>query len=161
MATCTKCGAVLVEGSGFCGSCGTPVAAGSAAAGGSAPAAATSVGSSGLAPNIAAMLAYFTLIPAIIFLVVEPYNRDRYVRFHSFQSLFFHIAWIMLWIGMIFLGMALGVIPVVGWIIHILLDLALGLGGFILWVVLVIKAYGNQKFHLPVIGKMAEEQAAK
>ena len=155
MTTCAKCGAAMADGTAFCGSCGASVTGGAVAA------TAAAVPSSGLAPNIAGMLAYFTIIPAIIFLVLEPYNKDRYVRFHAFQSLFFHIAWIVAWIAMIFLGMVLGTIPVLGLIIHLLLDLALFLGGFVLWVVLVIKAYGNQRFHLPVIGNMAEQQAGK
>lgn len=155
MATCPKCGAALAEGTTFCGSCGAPATGGAVAA--SQPVAA----SGGLAPNVAGMLAYFTIIPAIIFLVIEPYNRDRYIRFHAFQSLFFHIAWIAAWIGMMVLGTSLGLVPVMGLIIHILIDLALFIGGFILWLILVIKAYGNQKFHLPVIGKMAEAQAEK
>jgi uncharacterized membrane protein len=155
MASCAKCGATVAEGATFCGSCGTPITGGAVAA------ASTAARSSGLAPNIAGMLAYFTIIPAIIFLVLEPYNKDRYVRFHAFQSVFFHVAWIAAWIGMIILGIVLGTIPVIGLIIHLLLDLALFLGGFVVWLILVIKAYGNQKFHLPVIGNMAEEQAAK
>ena len=155
MASCAKCGATVAEGATFCGSCGTPIAGGAVA-----PTPATPR-SSGMAPNIAGMLAYFTIIPAIIFLVLEPYNKDRYVRFHAFQSVFFHVAWIAAWICMIILGIILGTIPVVGLIIHLLLDLALFLGGFIVWLILVIKAYGNQEFHLPVIGKMAEEQAKK
>src|SRR5690242_12854170 len=40
-----------------------------------------------LAENIAGALAYFTLIPAIVFLVREPYRRNRFVRFHSVQCL--------------------------------------------------------------------------
>jgi uncharacterized membrane protein len=155
MATCAKCGATVAEGTTFCGSCGAPVT------GGPVTNTSTAVSSSGLASNIAGMLAYFTFIPAIIFLVLEPYNKDRYVRFHAFQSLFFNVAWIVAWIAMFILGMILGTIPVLGVIIHLLLDLALFIGGFILWLILVIKAYGNQKFHLPVIGNMAEEQAAK
>jgi len=35
------------------------------------------------------MVAYITIIPAIIFLVMEPYNKNKFVRFHAFQSLFF------------------------------------------------------------------------
>ena len=155
MASCAKCGATVAEGATFCGSCG------SAITGGAAAAPPTAARSSGMAPNIAGMLAYFTIIPAIIFLVLEPYNKDRYVRFHAFQSVFFHVAWIAAWIGMIILGIILGTIPVVGLIIHLLLDLALFLGGFIVWLILVIKAYGNQEYHLPVIGNMAEQQAAK
>jgi uncharacterized membrane protein len=154
MAACTKCGAVVADGATFCGSCGAALTGGAVAA----PASSTA---GGLSPNIAGMLAYFTIIPAIIFLVLEPYNKDRYIRFHAFQSLFFHIAWIAAWIAMIFLGMILGMVPVIGLVIHLLIDLALFIGGFVVWVILVIKAYGNQKFQLPVIGKMAEEQAAK
>ena len=155
MATCDKCGAVAVEGTAFCGSCGASMTAGAGAV------AIAAAPSSGLAPNMAAMLAYFTFIPAIIFLVMEPYNKDRFIRFHSFQSLFFNGAWIVLWIGMIFVGIALHVVPVIGFLIHLLIDVVLGIGGIILWIILVVKAYGMKKFQLPVIGKMAEEQAAK
>src|SRR6202012_2375284 len=37
----------------------------------------------GLTSNAAAAISYITFIPAVIFLVMEPYNRDRFVRFHS------------------------------------------------------------------------------
>ena len=33
-------------------------------------------------------LCYVTLIPAIIFLVVAPYNQNRLIRFHAWQSIF-------------------------------------------------------------------------
>ena len=163
MAACAKCGAPLMEGAGFCGSCGTPV---SAAAAGAAPApaagpTATTTGSSGLAPNVAGALAYFTIIPAIIFLVVEPYNKDRFIKFHAFQSLFFNLAWVVLIIGMMIVGFILALIPVVGWILDILLWLAIGLGGFALWVYTMYQAYNEKKFMLPVIGKLAEQQASR
>ena len=161
MAVCVKCGATLSEGVGFCGSCGTPLGA---AAGGPTPPttpagqpAPTAVG--GLESNVAGALAYVTIIPAIIFLVAEPYNKDRFVRFHAFQSIFFNVAWVILVIGMMIVGFVLAFIPVVGWIIDVLLWLAIGLGGFCLWLYLLYKAYNNQKFMLPVIGKIAAQQA--
>jgi len=43
---------------------------------------------SGLSDNAAGALAYVTIIPAIIFLIVEPFNKNSYVRFHSWQSIF-------------------------------------------------------------------------
>ena len=43
---------------------------------------------SGLSDNAAGALAYVTIIPAIIFLVMEPYNKNRFIRFHSWQCLF-------------------------------------------------------------------------
>ncbi len=41
---------------------------------------------SGLSDNAAGALAYVTIIPAIIFLIVEPYNKNSYIRFHAWQS---------------------------------------------------------------------------
>jgi len=158
MALCAKCGAELKEGVGFCGSCGTPV--GAAAGGAAAPAAPAST-SGGLASNVGGALAYVTIIPAILFLVMEPYNKDKFIRFHSFQSLFFGIAWIVVWIGCVIVSGILAMIPVIGWIISILLWLVIGFGGFVLWLLLVYKAYNNQKWMLPVIGKLADQQAAK
>jgi len=82
MAFCSTCGAQIPDGTTTCAVCAGRVAP----AGPGAPAAAT-VG--GMADNVAGMLAYVTIIPSIIFLVMEPYNKNRFVRFHSFQNLFF------------------------------------------------------------------------
>ena len=41
----------------------------------------------GLTSNAAAAISYITFIPAVLFLVLEPYNRDRFVRFHAWQSI--------------------------------------------------------------------------
>lgn len=164
MAACAKCGATLAEGATFCGSCGTAVGAAPAASasGGAAPTgAAAPAAGTGMASNVAGALAYVTLIPAILFIVLEQFKSDKFVRFHAFQSLFFQIAWIVLIIGMTIVGAILAFIPVLGWILDLLLWLAIGLGGFVCWVFLVFKAYSNEKFQLPVIGKFAEEQAAK
>jgi uncharacterized membrane protein len=134
-----------------------------AAAGTAAPPAAapSSASSGGLTSNVAGALAYFTIIPAIIFLVVEPYNRDRFVKFHAFQSLFFNLAWVVLVIGMMIVSFIIGMIPVVGGIIALLLWLVIGLGGFALWVFVMYKAYNQEKYMLPVIGKLADQQASK
>ncbi len=133
-----------------CPSCGTQIADGATCpkcAAGAAPAA------GGLTDNIAGLLAYITFIPAIIFLVMEPYNKKRFVRFHAFQCLFFTVAVIVLDIVMMFLGH----IPVIG----ALLSLLISLGIFVIWIILLIKAYQGQMFKLPVIGDMAEQQAGK
>jgi uncharacterized membrane protein len=101
-----------------------------------------------LTDNVAGMLAYVTIIPAIIFLVLEPYNKNRFVRFHAFQCIFFGVALIVIHIALMF-------IPIIGTVISLLVSLA----AFALWIVLLIKAYGGQMFKLPVIGDMAEKQA--
>ena len=100
------------------------------------------------------MLSYVTIVPAIIFLVMEPYNKSRFIRFHSFQSIFFAVAWTVLWIALSIVGM----IPVLGWLTLLVWPL-LGLGGLVVWIILLLKANQGQMWKLPVIGDMAEKQA--
>ena len=138
MAFCTGCGNEVPAGAAACPGCGKSTAA--------APAP-SSASAGGLTDNVAAALAYL-FIPAIIFLVIEPYNKNRFVRFHCFQSLFYTVACIVI-------GIVLGFIPLLGLIVGFLL----WIGEIALWVVLVIKAYQGQKFKLPVIGDIAEQQA--
>ncbi len=142
----------------FCATCGTQIAdgttcpkcAGGASANLAAPAAA------GLADNVAGALAYVTIIPAIVFLVLEPFNKKRFIRFHAFQCLFFAVAWTALWIVLAFIGH----IPFLGWATVLVWPLV-SLAGFVIWLILVLKAYQGQMFKLPVIGDMAEQQAGK
>jgi len=101
-----------------------------------------------LTDNVAGALAYFTFIPAIIFLVMEPYNTNKFLRFHSFQSLFFCVLCFVV-------GFVVGLIPVV----NIIAVPLLLVGELVIWLVLVLKAYQGQKFKLPVIGDIAEQQA--
>ncbi|MGH9642832.1 MAG: DUF4870 domain-containing protein [Terriglobales bacterium] len=140
----------------FCPNCGTQIADGAACpkcAGGTVPVAAVAT-SGGLEDNVAGALAYVTIIPAIVFLVMEPYNRKRFIRFHSFQCLFFALAWTVLWIGLSIIAH----IPFLGWMTILIWPLV-SLVGFVIWLILVLKAYQGQMFKLPVIGDMAEKQA--
>src|SRR3954452_9966484 len=84
---CTNCGTGAPDGATFCASCGKPIGAGTASVAGTATTA-SAPSSAGLSDNAAGAIAYVTIIPAIIFLLVEPYNRKRFVRFHAFQCLF-------------------------------------------------------------------------
>ena len=108
----------------------------------------------GLTDNVAGMLAYVTIIPAIIFLVTAPYNKNRFVRFHSFQCLFFCLA-------LIVISIAFSIITVVPFmaLITIPLQMIIGLGSLIVWIVLLLKANQGQMFKLPIIGDLAEKQA--
>lgn len=114
-----------------------------------APPPAPAASSGGLQPNVAAMLAYLFWIPAILWLVIEPYNKDSFVRFHSFQALFLGLVWFVL-------SIVLGFIPILGWIILIFLPLI----ALIVHIYCAVKAYGNAKFKLPLLGDFAEKTAA-
>ena len=148
MAFCSGCGAQMTDGAVTCAACGktqsTSVGGGAAAA--AAPAQ-SSTQSSGLNDNVAGLLAYL-FIPAIIFLVVEPFNKNKFVRFHAFQGLFLGLVSI---VG----HMVLTLIPVIGWIILPFFSLAI----FVVAVVAAIKALQNSKWMIPVIGEMAQKQA--
>jgi len=138
MANCTKCGTAVPEGASACPSCGQAVA--SAAPAASAPS------SGGMAPNIAGALAYFPII-AIIWLVMEPYNKDRFIRFHSFQSLALAVCSIGLSIVLVVTIIGIFVMPLVQ------------LGWFVVAVIGAIKAYNNDKLTLPLIGPWSAKQA--
>ena len=163
MANCAKCGTELLPGAVFCGSCGASTAAAAAppTAPASAPNAPSAAGSGGLPPNVAGALAYFTIIPPIIFLVVEPFSKDRFIRFHSFQSLFLAAAMFVGMIGLMIVSFIIGMIPVVGTIVAILMWPLVSLGMFALVLYMMYQAYNEKKFKLPFIGNLAEQQAEK
>jgi uncharacterized membrane protein len=142
MAFCSACGTQVADGATICAAC-------SAKASGAAPAS-----SGAMADNVAGMLAYVTIIPAIIFLVTAPYNKSRFVRFHSFQNIFFCVAMIVLWIGFVILDFVPGLI-----FIMFPLHLLVWLGAFILWIVVLLKANQGQMWKIPIIGDFAEKQA--
>jgi uncharacterized membrane protein len=147
MAFCNLCGAQIADGTTTCAACLSKAPAVPAASG------------SGMADNVAGMLAYITFIPAIIFLVTEPYNKSRFVRFHSWQNLFLHLAAIVLWIGLFIVSMVLAFIPILGHLVALLLWLGLVVGCIIVWIILLMKANQGVMYKLPVIGDLAEKQA--
>ena len=108
----------------------------------------------GLSDNAASGLAYITIIPAIVFLAVAPYNRNSLIRFHSWQSIFFTVACIAVDIAL----MIVGRLPFIG-LINLLIWPLVGLAFFIIWILLLIKAFNGQRFKLPIIGDLAEKQA--
>jgi len=161
MPFCPSCGG-QVEGR-FCAKCGSPVGAaaptpgpGAAPVGGMpTPMVATSAP---LADNVASALCYsLGLITGIIFLVLEPYSKNRVVRFHAFQSIFMSVAVIALRIVLSILFTALWSIS--GVFLAVALFSLYSLACFILWLFLIISAYQGKTVVLPVIGPMARQQA--
>jgi uncharacterized membrane protein len=167
MSFCQTCGTSLPDGSPACTACGASqgVAASSVAPGaipGSIPAAApVAAAGAGLTPNVAGALAYVLgLVTGILFLVIEPFKNDRFVRFHAFQSIFIHVVIIVLWIVCAIVGALLTAITH-GLFIFILspLSLLFLLAIFCLWLYLMYSAYQGKTFQLPVIGPLAAKQA--
>jgi uncharacterized membrane protein len=171
MSFCQTCGTSLPDGSPTCTACGASqgAAAASAAPGaipgpipGTIPAAAPlPAAGAGLTPNVAGALAYLVgAITGILFLVIDPFKADRFVRFHAFQSIFFNLAWIAFWIVWMIVGVMLGAISHgLFFIIQLPINLLITVGGFCLWAYLMYSAYQGKTFQLPVIGALAATQA--
>lgn len=109
--------------------------------------------------NIVGALAYLTFIPAIFFLLVEPYNKNRFVRFHSVQCLLLGAAAILLAIALKLASVVLFIIPVLGPLVVLLVSTVVALAVVVIWLVLVIKAFQGEMFKLPLLGDIAGHQA--
>jgi len=108
----------------------------------------------GLTENLAGALAYITIFPALLFLVVEPYNKNPFVRFHSFQCIFLNIVGFVLELALMLIGSALR------WASPLLPLCLTGAGlWFVLWIVTLLMAYQGSVFKLPIIGDLAEKRA--
>lgn len=101
----------------------------------------------GLSDTAAGALAYVTIIPAIVFLVMAPYNTRPFIKFHSFQCLGLAVIWFCLGI--------IGVIPILGWFV-----LALGsLCMLVVWIMAIVKASQGSYLKLPYISEFAAKQS--
>lgn len=106
-------------------------------------------------------LAYVGLIPAVVLLLIPALRGDRFVRFHSWQSILFTIASALIGLALKLLFVIFVILPVVGFL---LAWLSLGIGSmgiFILWIVLLVKAALGLSYQLPLIGPLAEQMATR
>ena len=161
MAFCANCGIALADGAAFCGSCGKTAGAASQAATSGPHVVETSspMASPGLASNVAAALAYILgLITGIVFLVLDPYNHDRFVRFHAMQSILFCAVAIVFSIGM---SVVWGILfSISASLIYVVMPLRLvvALGLFLFWLFVMYQAYSQREYRIPIIGAIAAKQ---
>jgi uncharacterized membrane protein len=101
----------------------------------------------GLSDSAASALAYVTFIPAIIFLVMAPYNEKPIIKFHAIQEIGISI---VLFILSFFL-----VLPILGLLIYFVGGISL----LVLWVICILKASQGSAFKIPFLGNFAAEQS--
>jgi uncharacterized membrane protein len=107
---------------------------------------------SGLTDNAAAAIAYLTFIPAIIFLLIEPYSKKPFIRFHAMQCIGLTVASVVLHFA----------IAMLVFILHgftFMLSSLVSLCFFVLWLVCIVSAAQGKWFKVPVIGDFAQKQA--
>ena len=156
MPFCKNCGAD-VTGAKFCGNCGTATGQETAGASGGPPTSRPQgtgprgeapIGDLGITENAAAALCYF-LLPAAIFLVIEPYRDSRFIRFHCFQAIFCAAA---ILIALAIVSLIFGFLAYVfAWLIV--------LASFIYGIKIVMRIYGGENVKIPIIGDFAEKCA--
>jgi uncharacterized membrane protein len=151
MALCANCGAVLSEGSGYCGSCGEAVGMGRRA-----PATSRSTG---LPANVAGALAYaLGIITGFIFLVLEPYKNDPFVRFHALQSIFLSLACVVLSMAWSIVWGILSSISGYFVLLDMWLRPVIFLGLFAFWLFLMYDAYQGREYWIPWVGAIVAKQ---
>jgi len=144
MNNCKKCGASLMKDAEFCHQCGAKVAEVEVTVEHTLP----------IQHNVACALTYaFGALTGLLFLLIEPYNKDRDIRFHAWQSI--GMCGALFLINISFGIMALGLFFI--WFLQPILNL----GFLVLWIVMLIKAYNGERYKLPVIGDFAETQSKK
>ncbi|MGA1982749.1 MAG: hypothetical protein ABSG84_09745 [Acidobacteriaceae bacterium] len=143
---------VASESATFCNHCGAPLSAAAPAAAPPPTDAPPAAASSGIDPKLASAIAYLTFIPAVIFLLVAPYNKTPLVRFHSFQSIGLNVVALAI-------SVVLRMVLPFGFFLGLFIQSIVNLGFFIIWIVVVIKAFQGQWFKLPIIGDFAMKQS--
>jgi uncharacterized membrane protein len=158
MATCSRCGMRISEDATFCSSCGSRISSVSDSelmqrrleAGGRLPS------------NVAAMLSYLLgFITGFIFLSLEPYKKDPFVRFHAFQSTCYGVVVVIIWViwnNLAWMGyLSLGVF----WVFVRMMGALISVGIFLYWLFLMYKAYNKERYTIPIIGTFAANLAGK
>ena len=109
-----------------------------------------------LPENVAGALAYLTFLPAIVFLLIKPYNKNEFIRFHAFQCVGLAVA---------ILALAIVCLPLANVsAINLLLipfSIILFIGVSLLTLVCMIKAFQHQAFALPLLGPWAEKLSTR
>jgi uncharacterized membrane protein len=102
---------------------------------------------------IAALTYLLGFVTGVIFLYLEPYDKDEFVRFHARQSIVYSIACFVI---NIILSVFVAVLPgALGGIIRFLQSL-INLGFAVFWVFLMYKAYKGERYRIPELADWAD-----
>ena len=145
---CPHCVAQMPETAAFCPGCGRPMRT---------PAPPTQGNAHAFAENVVGALAYVTFIPAILFLVLEPYKKKSFVRFHAVQCLLVWGAGIVVALALKVASLLVFLIPVAGPLLVLLISTVAVIATILLWLVLAVKALQGETFKLPWLGEFAAE----
>ncbi|HVA69339.1 MAG TPA: DUF4870 domain-containing protein [Candidatus Binataceae bacterium] len=104
--------------------------------------------------NVIAAVTYLGFfVTGIIFLYLEPYSQDDYVRFHARQSIGFSVLWFA--VEIVF-GVFIAVLPhALGALLGGILDLV-NVVLAIFWLFLIYKAYSGERYRIPELADIVD-----
>lgn len=110
-------------------------------------------------PRIAAFLAYFlsifiSFLGGLLFFLLEKEN--RFIRFHSLQSVFFNAAVIIISIALTIITVIIAFVPVVGALSAAVIWSIFIIGAFVVWILLMVKSIQGEYYKVPLIGDWAD-----
>jgi uncharacterized membrane protein len=107
--------------------------------------------------NVIAALTYLLgFVTGIIFLYLEPYNQDEFIRFHARQSIGFSVVWFA--VEVVF-GVFIAVLPhALGALLNFILTL-INIALAVFWVVLMYKAYNGERYRIPELADIVDSIA--
>jgi len=111
--------------------------------------------------NLLGALTYFTFLPALAFLLLDPYRKNSFLRYHSVQCLLF---WLVGMVATVLVRLLVGLllfVPIVGPLFALLLVTLAALAALFTWIVLLVKAFQGERFRIPVIGDLAERYSGR
>ncbi len=111
---------------------------------------------SGLSGNTVAAVSYITCVPAIVFLLLPPYNASSFVRFHCRQSIFFNGIAMVVWIA--FRAAVIPAMLSMPYAIAVM-GRAMWLAWMLVWILCAVSALNAKRLKLPILGALAEKQA--
>jgi uncharacterized membrane protein len=108
---------------------------------------------------IAALTYLLGFVTGIIFLYLEPYNQDEFVRFHARQSIGFSVAVIAVQvIFAVFIGIVHQVSSGLAGLLG-LIEFLVNLGLAIFWLFLMYKAYSGERYRIPELSNVIDQVA--
>jgi len=145
---CSYCSSEMPAISAFCPGCGR-------SADSSSETVSSEPRAAGFGEALAGSLAYFALLPALLFLGLPSFRARRFLRFHSWQSVLFVITTLAIAALTRAIFALLAIIPGMGFLFAVLLAGVVALALVMIWCVLVLKALQGRTYELPWLGRWA------
>jgi len=101
------------------------------------------------AERAAAAIAYLTFVAGAVLLLLPPFRKNRFVRFHAWQSVLIWGVFFVLTIAALFLS------NVAAAMLFLLFGILASLAMLFLWIVMSLKAWQGERFELPLFGDLA------